>query len=202
MRSFGPAWSFGYQRAGGAAPSVGSSPPLIPANRITTWQPGVTYNGVAGAGGGIPHRTTVFTTVNPRGGTLDDTANINTACSTCPAGQVVLLGAGTFNINGNGIFISNSNFTLRGAGRGPGSAIVSGSPGPATAGGTYSALWKADSNYFGGTSPFGNIFVGNDFSPQSATAVDLTSDAVKGTKSCTVTSASGLSAGQLVWVDI
>src|SRR5208282_4723650 len=49
--------------------------------------------------GGIPNRTTQCgPTVNPRGGGLDDTANIQAAIEACPTGQVVQLGAGTFTV--------------------------------------------------------------------------------------------------------
>jgi hypothetical protein len=44
---------------------------IIPSNRVTTWQPGVTNNG------GIPNRTTIYKTLSPSGG--DDTPAINAA---------------------------------------------------------------------------------------------------------------------------
>src|ERR1700690_15957 len=81
---------------------------LLPAIRTTVWQPGVTYNG------GIPNRTVIYTTLNPSGG--DDTTAIQNALDSCPANQVVMLGAGTFNINDPGLAITNSNITLRGSG--------------------------------------------------------------------------------------
>src|ERR1700732_1872014 len=81
----------------------GTLPPIIPANRQTLWQPGVTYNVIPIAQGGtgatgIPHRTTIFTTLSPLGGSSDDGPQINTALNSCPAGQVVKLTAGVFNI--------------------------------------------------------------------------------------------------------
>ena len=48
--------------------------------------------------GGIPNRTTVCAAVNPLGGGQDDFTNIQNAIKGCPAGQVVQLGAGAFNI--------------------------------------------------------------------------------------------------------
>jgi hypothetical protein len=66
--------------------------------------------------GGIPNRTTVCATVNPRGGGQDDTGSINTAISNCPSGQVVQLGAGTYAIRSN--ITLNKGVTLRGAGPG------------------------------------------------------------------------------------
>jgi len=70
---------------------------IIPADRITTWNPGLN------AAGGIPKRTTIYQTLSPRGGSLDDTAAIQRALDACPRGQVVKLSPGTFNINGGGL---------------------------------------------------------------------------------------------------
>src|SRR5258706_11363181 len=56
---------------------------IIPSNRTTLWQPGVTYNG------GIPNRTTIYKTLSPSGG--DDTVAIQAALDSCPANQVVQL---------------------------------------------------------------------------------------------------------------
>jgi hypothetical protein len=65
---------------------------------------------------GIPNRTKIYTTLSPNG--KDDTAQVNTALSNCPAGQVIQLTAGVFHITGNGLAISVSSCTLRGAGPG------------------------------------------------------------------------------------
>src|SRR5438094_418366 len=48
--------------------------------------------------GGIPNRTAVCATINPRGSGQDDTTNIQNAIGACPLGQVVSLAAGTFTI--------------------------------------------------------------------------------------------------------
>src|SRR5882762_1177923 len=64
----------------------------------------------AGVGGGIPARTAICATLNP-GATA---AQINSAISSCPSGQVVFLNAGTYNLT-SGLIMSN-NVTLRGAG--------------------------------------------------------------------------------------
>jgi len=69
----------------------------------------VTYNG------GIPSRTTACATLSPSGS--DDTSKIQSAVDACPSGQVVMLGAGTFHVNGNGVQMK-SNITLRGGGPG------------------------------------------------------------------------------------
>jgi hypothetical protein len=127
---------------GGVDPTVG----LLPSNSDAwaNWSKA----GLATIGG-IPNRTTVYTTLSPSGG--DDTPAINAALASCPANEVVLLTAGVFQINGNGIVFSTSNCTLRGAG--PGQQVNSGinqvSPASPTAG-TYVAdstatqLVKAD----------------------------------------------------------
>ena len=87
--------------------SVGGGPTSsIPADRVIDW----TSTGVPG---GIPSRTTVYTTLNP-GAT---TAQINAAISACPSGQVVYLNAGTYNNIGL-INLEKNNVTLRGAGAG------------------------------------------------------------------------------------
>ena len=65
----------------------------------------------AGVEGGIPARTTSCATLNP-GATA---AQINAAIDACPSGQVVALGAGTFNLSDDGI-VMKSGVTVRGAG--------------------------------------------------------------------------------------
>src|SRR5262249_37749776 len=72
--------------------------------RATDWS-------TAGVTGGIPNRTTVCVTLNP-GVTA---AQINSAIASCPGGQVVQLGAGTFNLSATIIF-NRSDVTLRGQG--------------------------------------------------------------------------------------
>jgi hypothetical protein len=66
----------------------------------------------AGVPGGIPSRTTICTTLSP-GATA---SQINSAIQTCPAGQVVFLSAGTYNLSSGITFGDKSNVTLRGAG--------------------------------------------------------------------------------------
>jgi hypothetical protein len=99
--------------AGDLGPSVDAAPPVLgtyafPADRVTHWQPGVTGNG------GIPARTTTCASLSPSGG--DDTAAIQAALDACPADQVVQLSAGTFLISDQGLAITHSHITLRGAG--------------------------------------------------------------------------------------
>lgn len=77
---------------------------IIAPSRATDWSS-------AGVEGGIPARTTVCATLNP-GATA---AQINSAIASCPSGQTVQLGAGTFNLTST-INIYRSNVTLRGQG--------------------------------------------------------------------------------------
>jgi hypothetical protein len=71
----------------------------------------------AGIPGGIPNRTTVCKTVAPSGHTNDDDMNaINYAIASCPEGQVVKLGQGTFTITRGLTFGTSNDVTLRGAG--------------------------------------------------------------------------------------
>src|SRR5262245_27425507 len=85
---------------------------IIPADRVTTWNPGLN------AVGGIPNRTTIYRTLTPSGGSLDDTSAIQSALDACPPGQVVKLSPGTFNINGGGVHFKRTNCILRGSGTG------------------------------------------------------------------------------------
>ena len=67
--------------------------------------------------GGIPDRMTICATVNPLGGGQDDYTNIQTAINNCPAGEVVQLAAGAFNIRLADMPISiATGITLRGTG--------------------------------------------------------------------------------------
>jgi len=78
---------------------------VVSASRSIDWRN-------AGVNGGIPVRNTICATLNP-GATA---AQINSAISSCPSGQVVKLNAGTYNIGGVDFGGGKSNVTLRGAG--------------------------------------------------------------------------------------
>jgi hypothetical protein len=151
----------------------------LPSDRTYDWNPGL--NSV----GGIPSRSSVYKTISPSGG--DDTATIQAALNSCPKDGVVQLSAGVFHITGNGLVIRTSYCTLRGVGPGPGT-WAAGTPASGTAG-TYLEA-PAESNpviSFGGSG--------------TGSAINLTSDAVRGSKSVTLASTAGLSVGQLVVVD-
>jgi hypothetical protein len=74
-------------------PAASTRAAFLPADRATAWNPGLIEVG------GILVRSTICSTPTPRGGALDDTAQIQAAINTCPAGQVVQLAAGTFIVN-------------------------------------------------------------------------------------------------------
>jgi hypothetical protein len=159
---------------------------ILPADRATTWQPGVTYNG------GIPARSTVCATVNAGtygNGASDATSGIQAAIDGCQTGQTVSLGAGTFKINGGNYLLIDRAITLRGAG--PGQTILRKTDGaqPAT---------EAT-----GANPSPLIIIGPSRWPTSSDSVsaNLTADAMKGTYTATVNSASGFAAGQIVLLD-
>jgi hypothetical protein len=83
---------------------------IIPANRMTTWNPGILSDSLLKLPLGtdkLPVRTTVYKTLAPG----DD---INAAIKSCPAGQVVLLQAGTFTVSST-VKLANG-VVLRGAG--------------------------------------------------------------------------------------
>ncbi|MBV9645064.1 MAG: hypothetical protein JO334_15990, partial [Verrucomicrobia bacterium] len=63
----------------------------IPSTRTVTWQ------GNVGVKGGIPNRTTIYTTLSPSGGS--DLSAIQNALQSCPANQVVMLNPGTYNMD-------------------------------------------------------------------------------------------------------
>jgi hypothetical protein len=150
---------------------------VVPADRRTTWHPGVSY-----AGRGIPERDTVCATLSPGGG--DDAPAIQEALDTCPAGQVVQLTAGTFEIHFPGLDMTRSEMTLRGAGPGE--------PGTGTGG---TRLVKPDpaeasAVIYVGTHP--GLF---------ASSTDLAADALKGSDTITLAEDPGLAVGEIVLID-
>ncbi len=100
-------------RTGVARPRPARHPAIagafLPADRATTWNPGM-----MGAGG-IPAGPPFAPRSRPAGQSRDDTAQIQAAINACPIGQVVQLRAGTFLINdGNFLLINKGhNFARR-----------------------------------------------------------------------------------------
>jgi hypothetical protein len=149
-------------------PAAGLQAELIPASRLTTWTPGVTV----GVLGGIPtNRTTIYTTL-AASPSNDQTSAINTAISSCPSGQVVMLAAGTHRCDG--VINVGSNKTLRGAGMDV-TIIDSHATGQ-------NAVWvgsNTDWNFPG-------------------TFVPITAGLTKGSTSLTVANGASFSAGQMI----
>ena len=90
-----------------SAPLAAFAADPVPANRLPY---GGTWGGTVGVSGGIPNRTTIYTTL-PTSATV---AQINSAIANCPSNQVVQLAAGTYSVAGD-ITIAKSGVTLRGA---------------------------------------------------------------------------------------
>lgn len=201
--------------------SRGPFPPqtILPADRLTTWQPGVTYNkipasGAAGnttpssysqAGYGIPNRTTIYTTLSPIGGGSDDSAQIQTAVNNCPAGQVVLLSSGNFTFTLGNFVLVPSYVTVRGAGAG--STIITKSdgttfPGGGPGHGDGAPGPNPGSAFVIGPAQFG-IVPGDKDSTTSVTSSSLTADAAHGAYSITVANAAGpgFAVGMIVLLD-
>jgi parallel beta-helix repeat protein len=110
-----------------------TSSSIIPADRIIDWS-------YAGIPGGIPTRSMIYATLTPSS-TL---AQINSAISSCPAGQVVYFEAGTYNISGKINLGSKKQVTIRGAG--PGVTILN-----ATGSATVIGTTNTGFNYTGGS---------------------------------------------------
>ena len=142
----------------------------------------------AGVAGGIPNRTIVCATLSP-GATA---AQINSAISNCPSGQVVKLNAGTYNLGSNGILImSHNNVTLRGAGADQTFLVFSG-------------FVHQSTDCTGGTGT-GNICVRN--SPPDNWAggprhtANWTAGYAKGGTVITLSSTAGLAVGNMIVLD-
>lgn len=160
---------------GGAAAASGTDP--VPAARLIY---GGTWNGLVGVKGGIPNRTTIYTTLNP-GATAGD---INTALAACPSGQVVLLSAGTYNLSG-GVDVAKDGVTLRGE------VDTNGVP-------TTILNWTAIP---GGACITVGIESGWDTSDSTKwTTLDVSSGVSRGSTAITMASAPGISVGQIAWL--
>ena len=170
--------------------SLASSPVnagLLPSGRDASanWQ----MAGMLSAGG-IPNRTTQCgATISPSGS--DDAANIQSAISACPAGEVVLLSAGTFTVGEGNFVLLNNSITLRGAG--PGSTIIQRTNG--------CPPLSPSSNGNCGNNPSPFIIVGPEQYNNWMYSTNLTADAAQGAYSVQVSSASGFSVGQIVLLD-
>ena len=135
---------------------------IIPSERVITWA------GNVGVSGGVPERSTICATATAGA----SASAINSLISSCPAGQVVYLPAGTYNLSSS-INITKG-ITLRGAG--PNSTILNS---------------QVSSGYAIDINNNGNIGSG----------VNVTSGYTKGSTSLTLSSTSGIGVGTLLWVD-
>jgi hypothetical protein len=177
----------GATGVGGDSPTAAGSPPsvaagLIPADRLTVWAPGIR--------GGIPARATACATLNASAlgdGSRDASAGIQAALDACPAGQVVQLSRGTFNVDQSYLLISRG-ITLRGAGAGLTTLKKSNGARP-------------DTETVPDAQPIVVIGPNRWPRPDEATAQSLAADGAKGSSSVTVRSGSGFAAGQFVLLD-
>ena len=139
--------------------------------------------------GGIPARRTIHRTLQPLGGSTDDTDQIQAAINACPIGEVVQLAPGTFTINNGKFILVNKGITLRGAG--PGQTILSKTTGA-----------KPYPQQGGGPNPSPLILVGPArYGTDAPHSTNLTADALPGKFSVTVENASQFFAGQIVLLD-
>ncbi|PYN80710.1 MAG: hypothetical protein DMD96_11560 [Candidatus Rokuibacteriota bacterium] len=149
---------------------------IIARSRATDW---------SGAGAAIQTRNTVCQTIAPYSGSA---ATINNAIAACPAGQVVQLGAGTFNLS-TGVELGKSNVTLRGAGASSTLLAISGLTGRSCHIGAGRVLNMCSD---GG----GNI--GVDSAEHTA---NWTAGYAQGTTVVTLSSVTGLQVGSTLWLD-
>jgi hypothetical protein len=158
----------GAQAKPPAALPSGSVADVLPSERRTPWNPGIP--------GGVPARASVCATLEATrygNGTLDASSAIQAALAACPAGQVVQLSAGDFQVGGPEPIRIDRPVVLRGMG-------------PAA-----TKLRKATN----ATSPV--VLIGERW-PQEAASVALTADAPKGASSVQLASSIGFGVGQLV----
>lgn len=148
-----------------------------PAAVVTVpWTPNVSTG--VGVPGGIPARSTIYTTITTTGDSTDRRSAIEAAVSACPTGQTVLLGAGTFYVSslnfGQYDDVGNGRYAIGGKTlRGSGSSTI---------------LRLTGSS---GISAVGGVFDGG----QSGT---VSGSPVKGDTTLTVSNTAGLSVGRVV----
>ncbi len=126
-----------------SAPPPPGGTGLIPADRQTAWNPGITRDdqlGLALGPDGLPQRIAICATVSPG-------SSIQSAIDACPAGQVVQLAAGTFTVSST--VTLTKGVVLRGSGS---QGAPSGTTIVKTGGSTVLAIGTdRDSTCYGGT---------------------------------------------------
>ena len=182
-----------------------------------TVSPSQTVSSQAMTAAGIPNRTTIYATLSPSGG--NDTSQIQTALNACPAGEVVLLSTGVFQVNGASLNFGTSSCTLRGSGVG---ALVNtginavGDDNARTIGTACTHQTSLTVSYYcpdstatqiiqvdRASNPDGPLIAMSNARSDFSTTYALASNAVQGSYSVTLTSAPGsaITAGQMVWLD-
>ena len=179
-----------------APPPPAPSGSLLPADRMAAWNPGMM------SVGGIPNRTTIYKTLSPSGG--DDSAAIQAALNSAPAGQVVMLNPGTFVVNN--LLLIHSPITLRGSGAGVTTLVKTNGAKPRTSAvvsGTKGILVPVDPGSYGyDAQPI--IIVGPsrwNNGPDSTASQSLTADADQGSYSVTVANSTDFKVGTFVLLD-
>ena len=182
-------WAWTCKGSGGGGTAACSAPLTSSAGILPTTRNASANWKMAGmlSVGGIPTRTTICATLSPLGSDADDTTQIENAITACPLGEVVLLKAGTFTITEGSYIALNKGVTLRGSG--PGTTILTRTDG------------ATPNSYAPGGSPSPMIIAGPQQYNNNTTSANLTADAVQGSHSVSVTSASGFSVGQIVLLD-
>jgi hypothetical protein len=182
-------WTWNCKGSGGGAAAACSAPLTSSADILPTARNASANWKMAGmlSVGGIPTRTSVCATLSPLGSDVDDTTQIDNAITACPLGEAVLLRAGTFTIAEGSYIALNKGVTLRGSG--PGTTILTRTDG------------ATPNSFAPGGGPGPMIIAGPQRYNNNTTSANLTTDAVQGSHSVSVTSASGLSVGQIVLLD-
>jgi hypothetical protein len=151
---------------------------VLPASRSIDWG----RAGVVGADGkrGIPHRTSVCATIDPRfgDGVTDARAAVQSAIDACPAGQVLLLPAGRYALSGS--LTVDHAIVIRGAGP------------------TATTIVENGGNIIFSSVP-GSGGLGSEPFPRHA--VDWTAGYAQGATTVTLADASQLTVGQTVLLD-
>lgn len=166
----------GGSEGNGVEPGPAKDDGIIPADRRTTWNPGIT--------GGIQSPKAVCATLQAAtygNGASDAGPAIQSAIDACPAGQVVVLSAGTFKTSVT-LQLAKS-VVLRGAG-----SVNGGHPATTinrAPGGTVIQIGK----------------VQNRATADAGAGVDLTTDALKGATTLEVANASTFKAGDILHID-
>src|SRR2546425_5180369 len=148
---------------------------IIAPSRATDWR---------GVGASIQNRTVVCQTIAPYSGSA---AAINSAIAACPSGQVVQLGAGTFNLS-TGIELNKDNVTLRG--QGASSTILQ------ITGDTGNSCHLGEPRRLNICAGGGNI--GIDSAENTAT---WTSGYAQGTTTISLDGTLNLTVGHTIWID-